>query len=126
MIEKPTKVFPCDCMGEGIIVTKLYDTEDISENEVMIEEDKELRDCEGSPYILLSYWEYGHSTKGKWSWWWRLKIAWHVFRKGTPHPDMVVMKASIAKNFANHILYVVKKGEREIKRKPLVPENKKA
>lgn len=120
MIDHPSKLFPCDCMGEGITVSKLYDTEDISENEVMVKEDKEIRDCEGSPFIQLSFWEYGHSTKGRWSWWWRLKIAWYVFRKGSPWPDMVVMKVTTARNLANHILYIIKKGEREKKREPLV------
>ena len=121
MIENPTKIFPCDCMGEGITVTKYYDSEDISEGEVLVEEDKELREVEESPFIQLSFWEYGHAIQGRWSWWWRLKIAWNVFRKGTPWPDMVIFNVRTARHFAHHLLYIISKGE-EAKRKkePLV------
>lgn len=122
MINIPSKIFPCDCMGEGITVTKYHDTEDISEGEVLVEEAKNLRDCSESPFIQLSFWEYGHPTQARWSWWWRLKIAWCVFRKGTPWPDMVIMKAAVAKNLAHHILYIIGKGEKEkvTKQEPLV------
>lgn len=122
MFLSPKKLFLCDCMGGGITVTKFSDTEDISEGEVLVEEDKTLRDCVESPFIQLSFWEYGHRTKGRWSWWWRLKIAWGVFRKGTPWPDMVIFKAKTARNFAHHLLYIVNKGEKEKvnKQEPLV------
>lgn len=122
MSPEPSKVFPCDCMGEGIVVTKFEDNEDISEGEVLVEEEKELRDCKESPFIQLSFWSYGHCAKSKWSWWWRLKIAWDVFRKGTPWPDMVIMKAPVAKNLAHHILYVIKRGneQKNNKQEPIV------
>jgi len=113
MIFEPDIVFPCDCAGEGVTVTPLKDTEDISEGEILMEEDKELRDFEESPFIQLSFWEYGHKTKGRWSWWWRLKIAWHVFRTGKPWADMVIMKAAVAKRLAHHVLYVIRKAEEE-------------
>ena len=118
MIENPSKLFPCDCMGEGITVTKLYDTEDISEGEVLVSEDKELRDSMESPFIQLSFWEFGVCKNPRWNWWWRLKIAWHVFRDGSAWPDQVVMKAACAKNLAYHILYIISKGEKEIKQEP--------
>ena len=126
MICIPTKLFPCDCMGEGIVVTKIHDLEDISEGEVLVEEDKDFRDVKESPFINLSFWEYGQRTHGKWSWWWKLKIAWHVFRKGAPWPDMVILKAATAKNLAHHILYIISKGEKEKKmaekQSPIVKE----
>jgi hypothetical protein len=112
---KVEELFKCDCMSEGITVTPLEDTEDISEGEVIVEVDKELKDRTGSPFIQLSFWEFGHKTEGRWSWWWRLKIAWHIFRTGKPWADMIIMKASVAKKLANHILYVIRKVEEEKK-----------
>jgi len=157
MTDQPTKIFPCDCVGGGITVTKYSDTEDISEGEVFMEEDKKFNsypcsDCggsgkthenagatnllmdytcstcngkgvryfEGSPFIQLSFWEYGHPTKPRWSWWWKLKIAWYVFRKGSPWPDMVILNAKTAKNFANHILYLLAKHKEKRNRKNLL------
>ncbi|MHA1302530.1 MAG: hypothetical protein ACTSPI_02365 [Candidatus Heimdallarchaeaceae archaeon] len=123
MIKKPSKLFPCDCGGEGITVLKMYDTKDISENEVIASEDKSLREFDESPFIQLSFWEHGCCKNPKWSWWWRLKIAWYVFRDGSPWPDMVIMKAKHARNLANHILYIINKGEEEKKRgEPIVGE----
>ena len=123
MIDHPSKLFPCDCMGEGLTVTKYYDTEDISEGEVLMSESKDLRDCEGSPFIQLSFWEFGVCKNPRWNWWWRLKIAWHVFREGSAWPDQVVMKAAHARNLANHILYIITKGEQvKRKEKPIVED----
>lgn len=102
MIEYPTKIFPCECMGEGLIVKV---------------------ETEGDDYFVnISFWEYGHCIEGKWSWWWRLKIAWHIFRKGTPWSDMVIMRPKVAKNFAYHILYLIDKNKnRSVQvQKPLV------
>ncbi len=115
MIFNPSKIFPCDCMGEGITVTSYTDAEDMSENEVLMSEDTALRDCEESPFIQLSFWEYGVSKKPRWNFWWRLRIAWRVFWEGSAWPDMVIMKAKHAKNFANHILYTISKAEKEMK-----------
>lgn len=117
MIDHPSKLFPCDCCGEGLTVSKLYDEEDISEGEVLVSEDKVLRDCLESPFIQLSFWEYGNCNNPKYfcNLWWRLKIAWKVFRDGSPWPDQVIMKAKHARNFANHLLYIISKAEKEIK-----------
>jgi len=113
-------------MGEGITVTQLYDKEDISEGEVKVSEDVWMRRFGESPFIQLSFWEFGVSKKPRWNWWWRLKIAWHVFRTGSAWPDQVIMKAPVAKNLANHILYMIGKAQKEMKRaekqEPLVPE----
>jgi len=126
MIDHPSKLFPCDCMGEGLTVSKLYDEEDISEGEVKVSEDIWMRQFGESPFIQLSFWEFGVCKKPRWNWWWRLKIAWRVFRDGSAWPDQVVMKAAHAKNLANHILYTINKAnkemERELKQEPLVKE----
>ncbi len=121
MFEKPTKVFPCDCMGEGIAVTSsdLFDEE---EGEILVSEDKRLRDCQGAPFIEFSFWEFGHPTHGRWGIWDRLRMAYHVFKHKSPWPDMVIMEAKKAKSFANHVLYVISKVEKEIKQPPLVKE----
>lgn len=127
MIYKPSKLFPCDCMGEGITVTQYYDDEDISEGEVKVKEDIWSRQFGEAPYIQLSFWEFGVCKKPRWNFWWRLKIAWHVFREGTAWPDQVIMKAAVAKNLANHILYMISKADKEIKleekQPPLLEEN---
>jgi len=120
MVDHPSKLFPCDCMGEGLTVSKWYDNEDVSEGEVLVSEDKRMNDCEEAPFIQISFWEYGNSKKARWNWWWRLKIAWYVFRAGSPWPDQVIMKATVARNLAHHILYIIKKGKREIEHPPLV------
>ena len=78
MFEHPTKVFPCDCGGEGIAVTKHHDKDDISEGEVVVSPDSALDDCSESPYIRLSFWEFGHHRQGRWSLWQRLKMAYQI------------------------------------------------
>lgn len=124
MIDHPSKLFPCDCMSAGLTVFKWYDNEDISEGEVLVSEDKELRDSQEAPFIQISFWEYGSCNNPKYfcNLWWRLKTAWHVFRDGSAWPDQVIMKAAVAKNLAHHILYIIKKGKREIEHPPLVKE----
>jgi len=131
MIFKPSKLFPCDCCGEGVTVTPLSDTKDISEGEVIVNENKALRDYQESPFIQLSFWEYGKCKNSRWSsnWWWRLKTAWHVFRDGSAWPDQVVMKVAVAKNLANHILYTIGKAKKEMKlaekQEPIVKEDRR-
>lgn len=117
MFEDPTKVFPCDCMGEGISVTKdYYDSDQEEQGEVAVSTDSALDDCSESPYIQLSFWEFGHSRHGRWSLWQRIKMAYQIaFRNKGPWEDMVMMRAPNAKHFANHILYIIAKGEREKK-----------
>ena len=128
MIDHPSKLFPCDCMGEGFTVSKLYDDEDISEGEVLVSEDKKFRDYQEAPFIQLSFWEYGNCNSPKYfcNLWWRLKTAWHVFRDGSAWPDQVIMKAKHARNLANHILYIIGKSQRQMelerKQEPLVKE----
>ena len=125
MIERPTKMFPCDCMGEGITVTKWMDDGSCFEEDgdVLVSEDKKCRDCKEAPYIQLAFWEYGVTTKkGLRRWTWRVAAAWHVFRNGTPFADQVTMKVRTAKNLANHILYIIGKAEKEMVQKPLIPE----
>jgi len=127
MIDHPSKLFLCDCCGEGLTVSKLYDDEDISEGEVLVSEDKVMRDCQEAPFIQISFWEHGCSKNPNWfsNWWWRLKIAWKVFRDGSAWSDQVIMRAKTAKNLAHHILYIVKKGEQEIEHPLLVKEDQK-
>jgi hypothetical protein len=93
MIEHPTKVFNCDCMSEGLVVVR---------------QDEYLDDCEGAPFIEIGYWEYGHGDS-RWNWWMRLRACWYILRKGTCWTDMVMFKKKTARNFANHILYLLSK-----------------
>jgi len=104
-------------MGEGIAVTKdYYDCDQEEQGEVAVSKDVALDDCMESPYIQLSFWEFGHHRQGRWSLWQRLCMAYQIaFKNKGPWEDMVLMKASHARSFANHILYVITKGEREKK-----------
>ena len=127
MSNNSLKLFRCDCMGEGIAVTKTHETEDISEGEVVVSNDASLDDCSESPYIQLSFWEFGHRRHGRWSLWQRLKMAYQIaFKNRGPWEDMVMLRARVAKNLANHILYIIAKGEKEKKLgEPIVKGEKK-
>jgi len=115
MLEKPDKVFPCVCMAEGLVVSHFTDSQDYSDGEVVVKEDKEFRDCKDAPYIMISFWEMGHPVGKKWDWRNRLRAIWDIIRIGHPWYDMVIMKVATAKNLANHILYIIRKAEDEIK-----------
>lgn len=108
MIEKPTKVFPCDCMGEGLVVVR---------------EDESLDDCEGAPFIEIGFWVYGQVTRKR-NWRWRLRTCWHTLREGTCWTDMVIFKKKTARNFANHILYLLNKKPKVDEKDYLVKEDK--
>jgi hypothetical protein len=111
----PTKVFPCDCGMEGAVVS--------------VEEDEDFCDCKDAPYINLAFWEFGtklEKNKGL-SYWRRIKYACRILRGGSLWTDMVSMNCSTAKNFANHIFYLISKAKRKDGTKPLVdwPKNEK-
>lgn len=93
----PTKVFPCDCGSEGVVVT--------------IEEDEDF------PYINMAFWEFNPKLGGgdSLSRWERIKYAWHILRGGSPWTAMVGMTFGTAKNLANHIVYLLAKQRRAIK-----------
>lgn len=93
MIDKPTKLFNCDCMSEGLVVVR---------------QDELLDDYEGAPFIEIGFWNYGHVI-GKRDWRWRLRTCWYILRHGTCWTDMVTFKKKTARNFANHILYLLSK-----------------
>jgi len=102
MIEQPTKLFPCDCMGEGLTIVahrdNWYDENDI----------------EGAPFIDISFWNFGSSySNGSLSFWGRLKYIWHIFKTGNPWKDMICMRSNIAKDFANHIFYLLEKEDEQ-------------
>jgi hypothetical protein len=96
----PTKVFPCDCGTEGVVVAVEWD------------EDKD--DFEGSPFINMAFWncgaklgrEKGLSRRE------RIKYAWHILRGRSPWTAMVGMSASTARKLANHIIYVLNKARK--------------
>lgn len=95
MIENPTKIFPCECMGEGIVVT--------------IEHDRDFFDCEGAPFIGLSFWEVHSkfSDDSCLSLWERIKLVYRILKKGSPYLDMVWMRKNNAKKLAGHILNLI-------------------
>jgi len=93
---QPTKIFPCDCGTEGLVV--------------VVEEDKDFFDCEGAPFVGISFWQFGskfeNNTLSRWE---RIKYALHILRGKSPWTDQVWMRSTTAKNLANHILYLVNK-----------------
>jgi len=105
MIEHPTKMFPCDCMSEGLVVVR---------------QDEDY-DCIDAPFIEIGFWNYGQVT-GKRNWRWRLRTCWYILRKGTCWKDMVIFKKKTAKNFANHILYLLSKKHKVNEKDCLVKE----
>jgi hypothetical protein len=114
MIFIPSLVFPCECCGEGIVVTPLEDTEDISEGEVIVEEDKKLKDMKDSPFIQLSFWEHtSKNSDNRLNLWNRIKDVWCTLRGRSPWTDMVIFRAKTARHFAHHLLYIIDKMEKE-------------
>ena len=105
----PTKVFPCDCGMEGCTIT--------------VEEESWMGDCEGAPFIGVAFWEMEHkldSVSGM-SLWGRIKYAVHILRGKSPWTDMVLMRSDVAKNFANHILYLLGKENKKKKEEKIKP-----
>jgi len=96
----PTKLFPCDCGSEGLMVS--------------VVEDEELNKFEGSPFINIAFWEMGWKLESQTglSKWGRIKYAWHILRGKSPWMDMVGMRSATARNFANHILYILNKARK--------------
>ena len=103
MIEHPTKIFPCDCMGEGLVVR----VEPVSE------------DCIGGPFIEMGFWQFGHKPD-KWSWREILKACYYNIRRKSFWTDMVVLNSKVAKNLAYHIVYLIEKEQKVKTQKPLV------
>lgn len=108
MIEHPSKIFPCECMGEGLIV---------------VHQDEEYDQCNDAPHIEIGFWQFGHGSD-KLTWREVFRTCWHIIRKRTMWQDMILLNTKVAKNFAHHILYLIdkEKKNRELP-KPLVEED---
>jgi hypothetical protein len=91
----PTKVFPCDCGTEGVVLA--------------VVEDEELPDH----FINMAFWECGSKLGGgdSLTHWERIKYAWHILRGGSPWTSMVCMNKATARNLANHIIYLLGKAK---------------
>ena len=101
------KIFKCDCNTEGIVVTKIDDA---------------LEDCEGSPFIELSFWKYGQC--GRYDWRFRLKTIWNIIKHGTPYLDMVILRTDVAKEFGEYLINITSKSKKAIlKPEPLPYED---
>lgn len=108
MTKNPTKIFPCDCMGEGLVVT--------------VEKNVDLKDYDRSPFIDIAFWEYTskNGEGNQLTKWERIKYAWHILKGNSPWADMITMNAKVARNFAHHILYLISKNEnKDSKQKPI-------
>ena len=71
------KFIQCDCWGEGLLVTKFDDEEE----------------------MYFSYWRQGINPI-KLSWWMRLKLCWMVLTKGNVYDDQVVLNKEKAMDLA--------------------------
>lgn len=97
----PTKVFPCDCGTEGVVVAVELDEEII-----------------GYPYINMAFWDCGSKLGGgdRLTRWERIKYAYHILRGGSPWTGMVGMSGTTARNLANHIIYLLSKSKRKVEK----------
>lgn len=100
MTNKPTKIFPCECMSEGVTV--------------VIEEDEDLSDCQGAPFVGMAFWNFGprYGPGDQLNWRERIGYAWHILRGRSPWTQMICMRAKVAQNLANHILYLISKARK--------------
>lgn len=92
-------IFPCDCCCEGLVVVK---------------QDDDFNECDGAPFINIALYRMGSYDNNKLSWRERLRWIWRIIRVGNPYEDMVSMRSNVARNFAYHILYLL----REKSKKP--------
>jgi hypothetical protein len=75
------KFIQCDCWGEGILITKFDDEEE----------------------LYFSYWRQGINPI-KLSWWMRLKLCWMALTKGNVYDDQVVLNKEKSLELAVWIL----------------------
>jgi hypothetical protein len=116
MNNKPEKVFPCDCMSEGIMVHTEFEGYD--RDTVSVSRDGDLEDNYNYYGVHLSFWGMGPYHDGKLTWRRRLAAAWHLLKYGHPWTDMVMLTPGVAKKLANHILYRVEQMETKLEMKP--------
>ena len=85
------KFIQCDCYGEGLLITKFDDEEE----------------------MYFSYWRQGIDPI-KLSWWMRLKLCWMVLTKGNVYDDQVILNKEKAIELATWILLnVVEPADKE-------------
>jgi hypothetical protein len=75
------KFIKCDCWGEGMLITKFDDEEE----------------------LYFSYWRQGIDPI-KLSWWMRLKLCWMALAKGNYYEDQVILNKEKATELAVWIL----------------------
>jgi hypothetical protein len=96
MTSNPVKLFPCDCCGEGLVVT--------------VEKDLDLEDIQRGPFINIAFWENARKFEvSTLNWRERIKLAWSILRGKSLWMEMVTLNANVARKFANHILYLLGK-----------------
>lgn len=118
MIEKPEKVFPCDCMSEGLIVHTFFDgmeDEDSDHpNAVVVTRNPEMEDKYNHYTIDIGFWGFGPYSDGRLSWYNRLRLIWYIIKHGHPWSDMVCLTLPTAKNLANNILYKLEQIQKKV------------
>ena len=75
------KFIQCDCYGEGLLITKFDDEEE----------------------LYFSYWRQGIDPI-KLSWWMRLKLCWMALTKGNYYDDQVVLNRQKAMELASWLI----------------------
>jgi len=85
------KFIQCDCWGEGMLITKFDDEEE----------------------MYFSYWRQGINPI-KLSWWMRLKLCWMALTKGNVYDDQVVLNKEKVIELASWILLNVAEPVREL------------
>lgn len=110
------KLFKCDCLSEGLIITSefLADDDFGEPAEVVVSRDGRLEDEANYYGIGISFWGFGPYDNGKLPLWSRIKCAWNVLKTGHPWLDMVMLKPEVAKSFAYRILYMLEQIETKL------------
>jgi hypothetical protein len=94
--QSKASLFPCDCGTEGIVI---------------VAEMEDEREIEGAPFISMAFFGIGPYSDNRLPLHARLRWIWQMIRTGNPFEDMVTLRSNVAKNMANHILYLLSRNK---------------
>ena len=79
-INKKESLFRCSCWGEGMLVSKFDDEEEIS----------------------FSYWRQGINPI-KFNWWMRIKVCWMTLVEGNYYDDEIILSKDETEKLIKHL-----------------------
>jgi len=95
--QSKASLFPCDCGLEGIVV--------------VVQDEDDDTNVVGAPLIKMAFFGVGSYADGRLSWRNRLRWIWRIIHTGNPFEDMVTLRSNVARNMANHILYLLSRNK---------------